>query len=217
MSILFLTAAIEYDAAEALDILGTFGEIVPPSAIEERMTAMGMASVLLVGAAGAVLATAARTEDSGLRALGFMYPRSWMPLAAGAIIFAATASIVLPGIVWFAPNLLVYAKLPSDPAARHVTMISLLAIAPICEELFYRGFIYGNLRARLSPWATNGVTAVVSAAAHIDGTGYYPVIVFAVSLLFGWLREVSDSLWPAIILHSIVNLVALAVVAIWIA
>jgi len=83
-------------------------------------------------------------------------------------------------------------------------------IAPLVEETFFRGFVFGGLRPRYDwRWAA-AISAVLFAAAHLSITFFIPA--FILGYLFAYLYQRSNSIWPGIILHVIVNAFALTVV-----
>lgn len=92
-------------------------------------------------------------------------------------------------------------------------MVVLVAVlAPITEEILFRGYLFGALSASLPMWATQLVTAVLFGLMH--GIGHaLPIAVL--SLLFGYLRQRYGSLWPSILAHVLHNSVTLALVYTW--
>lgn len=75
--------------------------------------------------------------------------------------------------------------------------------APVCEELFFRGFMQ-----RAFPEAPRGivVTAVVFSAFHMDPVGF--LARFELGVLFGLLAWRAGSIWPAIGAHLANNTVS---------
>jgi membrane protease YdiL (CAAX protease family) len=83
-------------------------------------------------------------------------------------------------------------------------------VAPIAEELFFRGFFYGSLRSKLPVGWAALVNGLVFGAIHATtGVSAVPaLIVFGVILCL--LRERTGSLYPCIALHAINNSIAYA-------
>ena len=82
-------------------------------------------------------------------------------------------------------------------------LILVAVIAPIAEELLFRGMLYPVLRRS---W---GVTAAVIVSALIFGLVHFipiliPGLVF-VGLILGWVRERSGSVVPGIVIHALQN------------
>jgi membrane protease YdiL (CAAX protease family) len=88
----------------------------------------------------------------------------------------------------------------------------IIVAAPLSEEIFFRGFLFGGIRSK-APFA---VAAIVSASIwglfHYTGPGSWGVClqlaVFGVIL--AWLYERTGSIWPTIALHVFNNALAVA-------
>jgi membrane protease YdiL (CAAX protease family) len=85
-----------------------------------------------------------------------------------------------------------------------------LAVAPLMEETFFRGFVFGGLRSRWGAAAAAGASGLLFAVAHIGnpGTMYLIPPVAAIGALFAWGYLVSGSLLASILAHFLFNLVA---------
>ncbi|MBC7237882.1 MAG: CPBP family intramembrane metalloprotease [Chloroflexi bacterium] len=79
-------------------------------------------------------------------------------------------------------------------------------VAPLAEEIFFRGYLYAGLRARWGAGWGMILSAILFSVVHVF-PGVLPPI-FVMGLLFAWLYERYDSLWPCILLHSAVNSLA---------
>lgn len=80
-------------------------------------------------------------------------------------------------------------------------------VAPVVEEVFFRGFIFAGLKHRWRWPVAAGVSAGLFAAAHVIPTSILPI--FILGFIFAFLYQVSGSIWPAIIMHMLTNAVAL--------
>jgi membrane protease YdiL (CAAX protease family) len=91
-------------------------------------------------------------------------------------------------------------------------LLLIAVIAPIAEELFFRGMLYPVLRQRWSaPWAI-GINALLFALVH-----FIPLLLpalFFIGLILAWVRERTQSIVPGILLHAMQN--GLVVVAVYI-
>ncbi|MEM7126854.1 MAG: type II CAAX endopeptidase family protein [Chloroflexota bacterium] len=97
------------------------------------------------------------------------------------------------------------------PSDLLVLLVAIAIIAPIAEELLFRGMLYPLLRKRLSVWP-----AIVLNAALFSVVHFIPVlmpVLFVVGLMLAWVREQSNSIIPSIILHIMQN--GLATVSIY--
>lgn len=82
-------------------------------------------------------------------------------------------------------------------------------IVPIGEELFFRSFLQRWIGQKTKPWLAVLLSAVLFAAFHI--IPIQVIIVFPVAIVLAWIYKKSGSLIPAIVLHAVNNLVALAI------
>jgi membrane protease YdiL (CAAX protease family) len=96
--------------------------------------------------------------------------------------------------------------------------VSLLVcvLAPIAEELFFRGFCFTALRRTLGMLPAAVLTGIIFGAIHLGGTEIefiVPLMVFGffLCLLYVW----TDSLLPCIVLHALNNALALGVSQDW--
>jgi hypothetical protein len=83
-------------------------------------------------------------------------------------------------------------------------------VAPLVEELFFRGLGVGLL-AFAGPSVAIGVPAVAFALAHGIPAALPTLLVFGGGL--AWIRYRSESIWPCFLTHAAYNGVALAIAA----
>lgn len=82
-------------------------------------------------------------------------------------------------------------------------------IAPLAEETFFRGFVFAGLRARYDwRWAA-AISAALFAAAHMEITFFIPA--FILGYLFAYLYQRSNSIWPGMIIHFLMNAIAFTI------
>jgi membrane protease YdiL (CAAX protease family) len=101
-------------------------------------------------------------------------------------------------------------------SARFPTLlfVALVVAAPIFEELFFRGFLFGGLLACGAPlWVTVAVVSVAFAALHIQYDAFDIASVLLSGLLFVAARVKFDSIVPCIAMHSFANAVGFVEVA----
>lgn len=95
---------------------------------------------------------------------------------------------------------------------------SLVILPAFYEELLMRGVLFTGLRSKISFIPTLLIISLLFAAAHLEWLGDNPlnwaaaIDTFALSVILVYLREKSQSLWPAIFLHGIKNLIAFSIV-----
>lgn len=91
-----------------------------------------------------------------------------------------------------------------------VMLVAIAVAAPLCEELIFRGFLWGALD-RVAPTAVTWVaTSALFALYHVDPV--HVIAVFFTGLFLGWIRWTTGSVWPAIAAHFANNALAAIVV-----
>jgi membrane protease YdiL (CAAX protease family) len=98
----------------------------------------------------------------------------------------------------------------ADRAVKAPDVVALLVmvvlIAPVVEELFYRGLLLCSMERRWSSAVAVVASSAVFAAIHFQAYDLLPL--FLAGLLFGTLRVRSDRLGPSICAHMAFNLTA---------
>lgn len=90
-------------------------------------------------------------------------------------------------------------------------ILLIVVIAPIAEEVCFRGMLFGGIRTKLPLWAAAPAAGAVFGLLHYS-TGWSavpPLIVLGA--VFAVVYEKSGSLWPVILMHAVNNALALAV------
>ena len=165
--------------------------------------------LLVVGVGAFLCARAAGMVPANLLGRAGAFPWLWVTLclAPGTILWQApaieawAATFGLSEPEWYAQGLRL-----ETPLGTAMVFLVVAGIAPICEELFFRGYLFGRLRS-VGVWAAVLLQAVVFALYHLDLYGL-PVYLGTGALL-GLVRVVSGSLWPCIVLHAINNAVGI--------
>ncbi|HJP97637.1 MAG TPA: CPBP family intramembrane glutamic endopeptidase [Rhodanobacteraceae bacterium] len=94
---------------------------------------------------------------------------------------------------------------------RVVLALLVVCVAPIVEELVFRGVLLSGLARRMHVGWAILVSAVIFGCVHLPDFrfAWYPVpALILLGLVSGWLRVRARSLWPSITLHATNNLVA---------
>lgn len=81
----------------------------------------------------------------------------------------------------------------------------LVILAPLAEEMLFRGDLFGRLRQHLAPAATVAVSAGVFALCHAENGLLQPLSVLPLGVALGVMRLWSGSLWPCLALHAASN------------
>ena len=82
-------------------------------------------------------------------------------------------------------------------------LVYALVIAPVWEEIFFRGTLFPWLAGRMPVGQAQWLSALAFGAVHLHGPTLLPLTVFG-ALLVGIYRT-SGSLFPAILVHSLFN------------
>ena len=87
-----------------------------------------------------------------------------------------------------------------------MAFVALVIIAPVYEELLFRGFVFRGLAKATSFWPAALTVSFLFGLAH--GQLNVAVDTFLVGMVASWLVWHTKSIWPAILLHVIKNFVA---------
>lgn len=157
----------------------------------------------------AVVVAVAPLGSAALPALGFRRA-SWKILLLG--IFGTAAVSIAVSQLGIEPQGVKQAmKVAREPAALLASMALLAGLAPLVEELVFRGLLYGWLARRWGGGVAVIGSSVAFAAAHVELA--HVVLVLPLGLVFGWLRWRSGSLWPSLVAHMFNNGLAVAAAA----
>jgi len=96
------------------------------------------------------------------------------------------------------------------PLTTYATLFAAVIIAPFCEEVFFRGFVFPGLRRGMSVGWAIIISSLLFGVAHAD-PGSFPVL-FVIGLALAFLRWRTRSIWPCIMLHMLNNGVAALVI-----
>jgi len=117
-------------------------------------------------------------------------------------------------------------KLPSELNVTHNTAalvgvaVFVCVVAPICEEFFFRGFVFGGLRniplrigrVDASPWLAAVITGMLFGAVHASSaSAQYLIPLGFLGFVLCLVRWRTGSLYPCMALHSANNALALGI------
>lgn len=83
------------------------------------------------------------------------------------------------------------------------SFIALVIVAPLTEEMFFRGVVLSGFVRRYSPAVAILLSALLFSLIHINP--YQMTSAFGIGLILAWIRILSGSLWPCIYLHALNN------------
>ncbi|MEK7688523.1 MAG: type II CAAX endopeptidase family protein [Pseudomonadota bacterium] len=157
----------------------------------------------------AVVVAVAPLGSAALPALGFRAV-GWRPVLWGTL--GTTAVSIAVSQIGLEPHGVKQAlKIAQDPAALLVGLALLAGLAPLVEELVFRGLLYGWLAGRWGSGIAVIGSSLAFAAAHVELA--HVILVLPLGLVFGWLRWRSGSLWPSLVAHMANNGLAVAAAA----
>lgn len=97
----------------------------------------------------------------------------------------------------------IFGQLLGQDAPLVLSAIFLVIIAPVTEELFFRGVLQRSLSIRYGPGKAIVYSGLLFGIVHLLPWQVVPAVVLGT--LFAWFREKTGSLWPSLIAHAITN------------
>ena len=148
-------------------------------------------------------------EELGLNGLPTWTDIGLSPLAfAASTILAMALGALFSLFPWFNANEaqdLGYSFIASG-GERILMFIAVVIIAPIVEEIIFRGWLYGKLRAHFAMPVSILLTSLLFGFVHLQWN--VGVNVFAVSVILCVLRELTGTVYAGMLAHMIKNGVA---------
>ncbi|MDR0397862.1 MAG: CPBP family intramembrane metalloprotease [Candidatus Nomurabacteria bacterium] len=138
-------------------------------------------------------------------------PTAFVVYLIGASILTYIVSAVFPGFdVNQAQDVGYTAENLVSQLDYLLAFLALVVVAPVAEEIIFRGYLYGKLRSKLTSRYGIAISMVVVSAlfglAH--GQWNVGVNVFVMSLVMCGLREITGSVWSGVLLHMLKNGIA---------
>ena len=132
-------------------------------------------------------------------------PVGYVAYAILTTIVAAIAAVALPFVDYSQTQETGFAQL-STQFEYILAFLSLVIVAPVAEEILFRGYLLGKLRKYAPVWLAVLITSLLFALVHFQWN--VGIDVFALSIILCVLRITSGSLWPSILLHMLKNGIA---------
>jgi CAAX protease family protein len=174
----------------------------------------GMLTLLAVFFATALIALGVAMAPMGraaVPALGFRRV-GWRPLVLGSVVGLALS--IAASQVGLEPQGIKEAmEVVREPGMFVPSLAVIAGLAPLVEELVFRGLLYGWVAGRWGTMAAWIVSSLAFAAAHIEPA--HIILVLPLAFWFGWLRRRTDSLWPSLVAHMVNNGFAIAAAALF--
>ncbi len=91
-----------------------------------------------------------------------------------------------------------------------VRLLAVAIVPAVCEELLLRGVVARSLRPALGVFGAVFLSALLFAALHLPAVRMLPAGLFGLAL--GYAAVVSDSVYPAMLMHFLNNLVVVVLI-----
>ena len=191
--------------------------IMPESALTSntvnsvyQVIVYALALAMIIGLPWAILKKKTTRDELGLRGLPTWTDILLAPIGLVVVLFAAGAltalmMALLPGVNWEQAQDVGYHGL-YQASDFILAFICLVVLAPICEEIIFRGWLYGKLRFKMPAVPAILITSVLFGLMH--GQWNVGVTVFAMSVGMCVMREFTGTIWSGILLHMIKNGIA---------
>lgn len=127
----------------------------------------------------------------------------------GVFIFDASYVSVAPALTHLPPGHprnvpFIQQMMQASPP---LAVLAVVIMAPLAEEILFRGLLFGALEERCGKWAILA-SAIAFAVAHFDP--YYFIPLVALGSLFGWARWRSGTIWVSALMHMLNNAFAIS-------
>ncbi len=133
----------------------------------------------------------------------------WIVGGLAVCLFFTTVGFVLNLSLFGAPSetqsaIHVMERLTS-PADIALAIASVCAVAPLVEEIIFRGYVYQTVRAWTGPTLAMMLSGLLFGLVHLDPANLLPLAALGAGLAFVY--EWSGSLWIPIAIHGLFNLI----------
>jgi membrane protease YdiL (CAAX protease family) len=169
---------------------------------------------------GFLLPAVVATSGSNLRVAPFLRLRPARPAALALGALAGVAGYAFAGSIMALTQRLVPQRWVEafDPArlfegsqGQRIALAAVaILLAPLCEEVAFRGYIQTALGLRHRPALAIAGGAALFALLHVNPV-LFPALV-VLGAVFGWLTWRAGSVWPAILAHAVNNGITSALV-----
>lgn len=211
----FLTASTIHGIPD-IDLARTMSlppSIFPPIDLTTRLIASAIITALVFVGIPVVAALIQRVRFAGafqLRRGGFVSYMAAIILGFTLWPFAYEAFLLTSGLeldVASKPEL--QNLLQKLPELSPLILLPCLAVTPaVCEELFFRGYLFGAFRERMRPWQVIAFTAVIFGVFHVVASALSTERLIPstmMGLVLGWVCYRTGSVIPGIVLHACHN------------
>lgn len=131
---------------------------------------------------------------------------AWKPVVAvigaylGVVLYVYVANQVLPDFL--VPQSTVPTEIGRAESTIAIAAVVTVIGAPLTEELFFRGFVFGGL-LKWGFWPAAALSALLFTLVHFDPGSVAPF--FGIGLVMAWLFHSRGTLWDAVLFHFLFN------------
>lgn len=144
----------------------------------------------------------------GLRAAGLT-----LLAALPVVIFLHQLAVLIIGPDARPQEILEFLYTHPELADRLTVATMAVVVAPLSEELVFRGYLYGVTKKFGGPWCAIGVSSLLFAAVHMNSAAFLALAGLGVALCL--LYERTGSLWAPVLVHVGFNATMLASSLLW--
>ena len=182
-----------------------------------------LGSQVMIGLPPAIwLAFRAVSSGAGLAIVG-LHRWRWRDVATAVVAMAVVLPVVqgvmllslwLGELAGYAPPQDGHAALrmlreAGNPGAWALVAVSAVIVAPLTEELLYRGLVQSVMLKLVGParrWRAIIAAAMIFAMVHAGAVPWQAIVgLFVLGVALGVLLETTGRLWPSILLHAMFN------------
>lgn len=217
---LLLWVAVSFAVAQAFLVLVAAVLVrlgVPLDTISNTMLQTVVAALVYLLTLGIVMGVPWMVRKSGTSKaeLGLARLPSWLDIGlapAGFIIYMLATFVLTTLVTLVVPSFDVSQVQDTgfgNITQRHeyyLAFITLVVVAPLAEEILFRGYLYGKVRKYVPIWLAILLVSALFGAVH--GQWNVGIDVFALSLVLCGLREITGSIWAGVLLHMMKNGIA---------
>ncbi len=185
----------------------------------QLMTQIGLpifVSVLLAGLVTLAILWVHLRKDQRYERIGLFASSKiplWLTIALGVglmvgvgLLCEAYSTYVVPGKELQAGVNQLIAGIPKTPVNHLILFFTIAILAPILEELLFRGYLQTSLMRHMKPWAAILLASSIFGIVHMQPLAF-PVLT-ALGAVFGYLYYRTGSLKVNMVLHMLNNGVA---------
>ncbi len=146
--------------------------------------------------------------------VGSLFPLGYLWFLIGFILFLPSHLTWLNliekwGLKGSPQVTLVESSTTTDPLTLILITITVVVLAPLWEELFFRGLIFRFLLHRMNFWLAAALSGLLFSLIHMQINGF--VGFWVLGIVFALAYRITGTIWIPVIIHAIHNLNALII------